>query len=439
MFCTSCGTRFDEGSPTCEICGATRPKPAPPPSLTPSPATSPTPPAARPAAAPLPAVATASPTSNGTGRTMPTAPVVPVVTSGATRPTGTVASGPITPNAASPTPAAPAPPPTPGPAPGTSTVGSDRSTPERALRADPDPEDDGWGLRLPWLTPIVIGIIGFLALRFLGSSEVPLLWVFVVGGAIGIALCFWATRARARVALTVPFIAMPLSFPLVVRILLPGIVWWRNASDTPWLFLGIAAVVAIGLAAVASGSKFWITSAPAVGSLLLLALWLENYRSMDLPDPIGRWADYIGPLLVSVGGTISAGLATIMGPLPRHRSKPTPPAMVGPYGTPMAYGAPVPYGEGMPSGAAPYGAPMPGAVPMGYWAPPSTNGFAVASLVLGIISGWLLAIIFGAIALSQIKRSGGRQTGRGMAIAGLVLGIVWFLAYAALGIFLRGV
>jgi hypothetical protein len=49
-------------------------------------------------------------------------------------------------------------------------------------------------------------------------------------------------------------------------------------------------------------------------------------------------------------------------------------------------------------------------------------------MVLGIVwvfwLGSLLAVIFGHIALSQIKRSMGALTGRGMAIAGLVLGYV---------------
>ena len=55
-----------------------------------------------------------------------------------------------------------------------------------------------------------------------------------------------------------------------------------------------------------------------------------------------------------------------------------------------------------------------------------TNGFAIAALVLGIIwiywIGSILALVFGYIAKSQIDSSGGEQTGRGMAIAGIVLG-----------------
>ena len=61
-------------------------------------------------------------------------------------------------------------------------------------------------------------------------------------------------------------------------------------------------------------------------------------------------------------------------------------------------------------------------------APPKYNGFAVASLVLGILwiywVGAILAIVFGHIALRQIKASEGARTGRGLAIAGLVLGYI---------------
>ncbi|MBE3123580.1 MAG: DUF4190 domain-containing protein [Planctomycetes bacterium] len=79
-------------------------------------------------------------------------------------------------------------------------------------------------------------------------------------------------------------------------------------------------------------------------------------------------------------------------------------------------------------------------------APPQTNGLAVASLVLGIISlacsqclTAIPGIIFGHIALGQIRRSGGTQGGRGLAIGGLVTGyisvgivLLVLIAYAAL-------
>ena len=60
--------------------------------------------------------------------------------------------------------------------------------------------------------------------------------------------------------------------------------------------------------------------------------------------------------------------------------------------------------------------------------PPKTNGLAVASMVLGIVwvygIGSILALVFGYQAKKQIDESGGRESGRGMAIAGIVLGWV---------------
>ena len=59
---------------------------------------------------------------------------------------------------------------------------------------------------------------------------------------------------------------------------------------------------------------------------------------------------------------------------------------------------------------------------------PKTNGLAVASLVLGIIwiywIGSILALIFGYNAKGQIDRSNAMQGGRGLAVAGIVLGWV---------------
>ncbi len=62
----------------------------------------------------------------------------------------------------------------------------------------------------------------------------------------------------------------------------------------------------------------------------------------------------------------------------------------------------------------------------------TSNGFCVASLVLGIIGipafctviTPLLALIFGVIGLIQVSQSGAGGGGRGMAIAGIILGII---------------
>lgn len=79
----------------------------------------------------------------------------------------------------------------------------------------------------------------------------------------------------------------------------------------------------------------------------------------------------------------------------------------------------------VPSPGAPQ--PQPQVAPPVY-VPTKTNGFAIAALVLGIVwmygIGSILALIFGYKAKGEIDRSGGQQTGRGMAIAGIVLGWV---------------
>ena len=132
------------------------------------------------------------------------------------------------------------------------------------------------------------------------------------------------------------------------------------------------------------------------------------------------------------------------GPYPPGPS-PYPPGP-GPYSpgvTPYPPGAgpyPVPPGAYPPP--PPFGAPYP-------YAPGQTgNGYAVTALVLGLVSLFLswfpgvdwvlgaLAIIFGAVGISTARRRGG--AGRGMAIAGLVLGVVtavlgiifWAVIYA---------
>ena len=82
---------------------------------------------------------------------------------------------------------------------------------------------------------------------------------------------------------------------------------------------------------------------------------------------------------------------------------------------------------------------------MAYAAPvtgPRTDGLAIAALVLGIFSlvcSWIClgvilgpaAAIMGFISRNRIAASGGTIGGGGLAIAGLVLGIIGFLASAA--------
>lgn len=93
----------------------------------------------------------------------------------------------------------------------------------------------------------------------------------------------------------------------------------------------------------------------------------------------------------------------------------------GPYGGQVAGGQAGawyanPYAAFGPGAGAPVPVPVPG-----------TNGFAITSLVSALVCGvWPLAIGFGIGALVQLRKR--RQSGRGLAVAGLVLGTLELLA-----------
>ena len=78
----------------------------------------------------------------------------------------------------------------------------------------------------------------------------------------------------------------------------------------------------------------------------------------------------------------------------------------------------------------PSGWGTPGAGPPGYPGVVKTNGLAIAALVVGCLGfafcfvPSILAIVFGYVSKSQIDQSQGTQTGRGLSIAGIVLGWV---------------
>ena len=68
----------------------------------------------------------------------------------------------------------------------------------------------------------------------------------------------------------------------------------------------------------------------------------------------------------------------------------------------------------------------------------TSNGFCVASLVLGIIGipafcaviPGILAIVFGIIGYNQVTKSGAEGGGKGMAIAGIICGAVGTAIFA---------
>lgn len=95
-----------------------------------------------------------------------------------------------------------------------------------------------------------------------------------------------------------------------------------------------------------------------------------------------------------------------------------------------------PYGGQQP----PYGQPPYGQNPFGYPAPRPTNGLAIASLVVSVLSivvcagapGFIGAIL-GHVARGQIRRE--QQEGAGLAIAGVIVGWLGFALFIGLVIF----
>lgn len=116
-------------------------------------------------------------------------------------------------------------------------------------------------------------------------------------------------------------------------------------------------------------------------------------------------------------------------PPPAYPSYPAPEPPASPYSQPVQYpSAPVQY----PPAVTPY----PVVMPVAYVPAQGTNGLAIAALVCPLAGCFLfpLGIIFGHIALSQIARTG--ESGRGLAIAGLVISYV--ILAVVLGYFLLG-
>jgi hypothetical protein len=137
------------------------------------------------------------------------------------------------------------------------------------------------------------------------------------------------------------------------------------------------------------------------------------------------------PAILAAAAEASAPATTGHAPPPGYQQQPYSYAPPPGYQQPYSYAPPPGYQQ------QPYSyAPSPGYQQQPYsYAPPqrSTNGWAIASLVLGILGFalflFVLSAVFGFIALSQTKD--GRQSGRGMAITGLVLSGIWFLLYFA--------
>jgi len=123
---------------------------------------------------------------------------------------------------------------------------------------------------------------------------------------------------------------------------------------------------------------------------------------------------------------------------PGHPDEPSQYDPSGYYGQPSQYDPTGQYGQYGQYGAAPHGQPSP-------YGRPATSGKATASLILGIVSlcaGFLFgipAVILGVLARRDIKRSEGRLSGDGLAIGGIVTGIIGtLLSLVFVGLLIAG-
>ena len=110
----------------------------------------------------------------------------------------------------------------------------------------------------------------------------------------------------------------------------------------------------------------------------------------------------------------------------------TPPESGEPQSVPQPASPPTPP-PGPPPGAYAY-PPVPGYPPPAYPVKPKANGFALTSMILGILGLTIglcllffpvmpiLAVVFGYVGLGQMRKTG--APGRGYAIAGLVTGYI---------------
>lgn len=125
--------------------------------------------------------------------------------------------------------------------------------------------------------------------------------------------------------------------------------------------------------------------------------------------------------------------------------RPSGPPQAGPVPPGPVPPGPLPPGP-VPSGPAPAGPMLPGPPPAGPMLPgpapmlsyertpmPGANGLAIAALCCGLVGLFpiaaVVAVVLGIVALSQLQRR--IQRGRGMAIAGIVLGSLWVVGWIA--------
>jgi Domain of unknown function (DUF4190)/Septum formation len=175
-------------------------------------------------------------------------------------------------------------------------------------------------------------------------------------------------------------------------------------------------------------------------------LWVDD----NAPDPAtisARPGEFGSSAADAPPWTGDFGTGTGDTPSWAHLSEPPSGPLTGPptqaY-VPGATGPQDPFGPGdpftRPGPPGPPGPPGAQGGPGRRAGPGKTDGFAVASLLLGLagitVIGAVLGIIFGIMALRRIRHTG--QRGRGLAIAGLAFSAIWLLVIGAFFVFGTG-
>jgi hypothetical protein len=150
--------------------------------------------------------------------------------------------------------------------------------------------------------------------------------------------------------------------------------------------------------------------------------WWKQYGGEGVPSESGGHASVPPPPPAPYGSN------------PQNPAQPmTPPGQPFP-SYPQPAPQPQPYGQ--PAG---FGQPAPGYQPYGYAQPRTSNGLAIASLVTSIAGLFtcgvssIVGIILGIVSLNQIKQR--NQDGRGLALAGIWIGVAFIVLWIAYWVF----
>jgi hypothetical protein len=304
----------------------------------------------------------------------------------------------------------------------------------------------------PPAAPVQPGLLNGVALRTLAVGPVAIILfpaiagsILVLLGGLGEGAYYEGFAARgSSTYLRAVDLAWPLTLALALITALAGVVAAVTSGKTVPIKVGAIALVVIGCALLALEDWGWVLGGAALASAWIVLAGLRGWSFYTLFIPlvsgfIATFALVSAEIHIIVGAVVMGLLAavTVAGIVllgwslsaAHARQPPRPPPAPRPVAPPppayatgqlvqvqLADGQIVPVATGVVAGYPPgYAA--------GYGMQQRTNGFAIAALVLGLLSGTILPIIFGHVALSQIRRTGER--GAGMATVGLVFGYLW--------------